>query len=887
MKNIHITASVLMVLVFLGNARGFVEKRHQWWEVRLQNLTAEKAQLRKNTALDGQVIGIIENETNRARDIIAVFESEMRDDGSLTDETRVMTEGEIASETRNIVPPLFALHQFEALVSEPGTGAAAASVREAVKRRLQSLIYSSFGEKSPDLAGRIMDMYISRDEWKILAMEYSIGRMMAARKEMENHTVADITGRVSLALNANNNRANARELRNLTVRLTGEYLGECGAHGAPHDSAALEASWTWKRIEAILARDFNGCKKIIALMKDPGRLPGAVSLERIMFYHRNPAELESLLFKGQRPRQPETGSPAHSANRRQAGAVMLDVPAPLRADRIMDDMDKLRRGAISAITGREDERYFDGLGKGLAAAINRHAAAVKNRFFREEERVRLLRKKDGEVLQITNEQEFLNAKKEFHAALALVGDYRKKSMGCTVLVSEGRKIASGLIVEQYRYRLRRDEEYLRFAAALVAACSRLSNIEDPRVHKEFSVSMSRINSLFTFVGAGLALEKNDQTQLAKRDRGLIRDIKTRFVGTTSSLRSDISCSYGQYAMKRSKAAGSAARSRESLKETIAQDEIDGLFRHAVECVELYEQYQYGGKSLYRYAEQFKVFMKEARTGLPSEALAYSLKANSLLSSLDKFDGARVAREAATKKYLQKEAKTSLAGLISLLEFYKKNRVLFKDAPKPGEIAALEKRFSTAPQVRIDAWIMNESNYQDVDKKAAKKLSLILARQELVSDRNITGDGTTRVGQRAMISLKDPEMSLTLPRGWEEDTVGETETYMGIVKSFHSGDGSSSVRLVRLAQDNGEMKDTAEEWIQKSGCSLVEKRWQKAGDVDCFWILARDKNKNIFETCSISKDGYVLLITGKTSRNHYLKFKAQFKKIIDSLQMETL
>ena len=316
--------------------------------------------------------------------------------------------------------------------------------------------------------------------------------------------------------------------------------------------------------------------------------------------------------------------------------------------------------------------------------------------------------------------------------VARVDDYGKKSMECITLVSESRKIPSGSIVEQYRYRLQRDEEYLRFAAALVAECSRLSSIEDPRVHKEFSVSMSRINSLFTFIGAGLALERNDQTHLTKRDRGAIRDLKTRFIGTISSLRSDISNSHGQYAVKHSTTSSSAARSRESLKETIAQDEIDGLFRHAVECVELYEQYRYGEKSLYRYAGQFKVFMKEARTGLPSQALAYSLKMNSLLNSLDQFDGARVAREAATKKYLQNEAKSSLARLITLLEFYKKNRITFKDAPQAGEIAALEKRFSTAPQVRIDTWIMNESNYQEIDKKAAKKLSLILNRRELVS-----------------------------------------------------------------------------------------------------------------------------------------------------------
>ncbi|HOT45608.1 MAG TPA: hypothetical protein PLM53_12240 [Spirochaetota bacterium] len=887
MKKIHITASILMVLIFMGNSGAFVEKRHQWWEVRLRELEAEKAKLQKTAVLDRQVLGIIEHEMDRARDIIAVFESEMRNDGSLTHETRTMTGEDLAAEARTTVPPLYALHLLGALVHEGGTGPAAAAAREEVEKRLSAMIRNYFGEESPGLVNRIMEKDITGYEWKTMAMEYSIGTMMASKKARLDHAIADVAGRMSLALKEKEYRANGRELRLLAIKVTGEYLAECSARDLPHDSAALEASWTWRRIEANLARDFSSCKKIIALVRDPALTRGAASLERIMYYHRNPADMESLLFRGQRPQPGAAGSAAQNGKRWPAGAVIMDIPAPVNAAAVMDDIDRIRRGAVGAITGREDEQYFTGLEKSMAAAVSRHSAAVKNRLFREEERVRLLRMKGGGNLQVANEKEFLEARRQFTDTIALIDNYVKKSMACVAVVSEGRTISSGAIVDWYRYRLQRSEEYLRFAAAIVNECSRLSFVEDPRVHKQYADSMSRVGPFLNSIVTVRALERGDQTHLTKRDMGTIRELKAVFNATAGSIRADISSSHGTYLAKRSATDGIARKGREHLKETIAQDEIDGLFRHAVECVELFEQYRYGEKSLFQYADLYRAFLKQARTGNPSEGLWLSLKMNSLLVSLDHFDGGRVARELATKQYLQKEAKTSLARLATMLEFYKKNNVTFKDAPQPAEIASLEKRISAAPMVKIDSWVMNESNYREIDKNAARKLSLILNRRELSSVSSKAGEGKNQSQPLPVISLNEPELSLTLPRGWEEDTVGEADTYQGIVKSFHSGDGNSSVRLVKLALDSGDMKDAAEGWMEKSGCKLVEKRWQKAGDVDCLWILSRDRNKNIFETCAISRDGYAVLISGKTSRNSYAVFRIQFRKIINSLQMETL
>jgi hypothetical protein len=134
-----------------------------------------------------------------------------------------------------------------------------------------------------------------------------------------------------------------------------------------------------------------------------------------------------------------------------------------------------------------------------------------------------------------------------------------------------------------------------------------------------------------------------------------------------------------------------------------------------------------------------------------------------------------------------------------------------------------------------------------------------------------------------ISILKFGLSITLPRGWEEDIVGQMDSYRGIVKSFHNRDGNTSIKLVTLPLDGGDIKKTAEGWIQKAGYSLVEKRWEKANELPCLWIVAKDKDRNISETCTISNNGYALLFMGKASRDRYTKFKIQFRKIINSLQ----
>ncbi|OHD65945.1 MAG: hypothetical protein A2176_12675 [Spirochaetes bacterium RBG_13_51_14] len=325
--------------------------------------------------------------------------------------------------------------------------------------------------------------------------------------------------------------------------------------------------------------------------------------------------------------------------------------------------------------------------------------------------------------------------------------------------------------------------------------------------------------------------------------------------------------------------------RNNLNEKIAREEIDALYRHTEECVILYEKFRYAEDALPRYEDAFNSLMKEAGAGTISPSHEHAVTMNSLVPVIQNFDCDRIQREYATRLYLRREAKTAMARLITLSRFYKKNRVMIRYAALSEDIADLERRINTAPRARIDAWVMTESSVSEIDKKAVRKLSLILNRKSYkpAPSRGQTEQENAEASN--IISLEEPEFSLNMPQGWEEGTVGKTESFRGVVKSFHSGDGTAMIQLVKLPldADSDSVKSIAEDWIRTGGCTLVEKKWGKTGALEYLWILARDKKRNISETCSLSKDGYALLIQGTTSRDHYLKFKAQFRKIIDSLR----
>jgi hypothetical protein len=871
--------AIILILLINGNSFGFMETRHQWWEARLRQITAEKARLEKSAAADKQVLALLDNNLRRARGIIAVFESDRRNDGSLTHESRTITEADIAAEAAVVVPPLCALRQLELMVSDEGDIEAARAI---VQPRLASMMTAAFTRGTADIdsvVGRIMKEDIRSDEWNTIATELRLGRIIEDGPRFREQCRAETIRAVAAALAARNNTANGKELRALVTQRACDVVDGYCIHPLESDSLVLDKAHSWRRVQSALEKDLSSYKTILALM--PG---STVPLDRVRHLLKNPDELDSALFRGERNAFAGIGVPFKSTAVKKAGGRVLEIPPVTGFLPAIEAMEKMRKSMILTASGREDKQFFDALRKKLDSEIARHTNAAKKRFTREEQNLTNEKGAGGETARaFSNENEFREAQRSFEKGIALLNDSAKMTIDFISLVTSSKKMESGEIVSGYRYQARRDREYLQYLSGLVSECSRLPEVNDPASAKRFTVAYARTGGIFTFAGTALSLDARYRPFLSKQDRALIVELTTEFSAAIQSMKGDLRACRDRFSRTAAADAGDRKQTRESLDEKIAQEDIDAHYRYAEECVVLFERYRYAGEAFEKYNGLFDAFTRQARSGAVSSALESTIKNASLLASLSDFDANRIRAEYESKRLLHAEAVTALSRLATLVQFYRKHGVTVKDIPSAEEISSLQGRFAPPARTRIDAWVMNETNFREIDRKAARKLSLILDRGASGRETTAPGDTTRAPEARTVIRLQEPELSLSLPRGWEEEQLGDTELYQGIVKSFHAGDGMSFIQLVKLPLENGDAKDAAEEWIKKGGRSLVEKQWRKTNNLDCLFILSHDRKKNLSQTCALSVDGFAVLITGTTTRNRYQSFKEQFMKIIGSVQ----
>ncbi len=337
-----ISRIVLIPIVIIAAAQvlyGFVENRHQWWEIHIQKLSAEKERVQKNGGMDPLITGLIDKEIGRARAMLSIFESDIRGDGVLTHVTRTVAEGEITAEVRRVALPLFSIHALESMTGDTDSGTASSDARNAVQEDISRMVRTAAGSDSKQLVEKIMSEDITRNDWKNISFELFTGRLMESRKEIEDKMISSVCASVSKKLQARGSAANARELRALALQASVEYLRDFNIHGhLAGPERALALSWSWKKIRSSLERELGAYRSIAALLSDRR----ALSQERIRAYYRNHADLESAIFKDRRDALMSVVT-ARAAGHKASDASAGDIPKQPKMIPLLDEMDRLQQ----------------------------------------------------------------------------------------------------------------------------------------------------------------------------------------------------------------------------------------------------------------------------------------------------------------------------------------------------------------------------------------------------------------------------------------------------------------------------------------------------------------------------------------------------------------
>ncbi|MCP4137287.1 MAG: hypothetical protein GY754_40340 [bacterium] len=889
----------LFILIFfiisVGTSEGFVQNRCQWWKIRLKKLQNEKELIQKSDWLGTPVIDLIDNEAERARSILQVFEHDRKNDGTLNHEKKKFTAREIENEVKNVFEALFSLHYLDTLVSETGNRDNPAIARKTVKTVISKMLEKRFKQTSHELVDGIFEKEIDRNDLKTLSLEVFIGRMIKSENEIRETAEKEVTRDVTIRLARKNNTTNEQELKGIIIDSSISYLRECDPlDNLKYSEEALNESARWEEIGGKVKRSLSSMEKLIALMQKKG----SPSLEKAWYYYKNPVELEPLVFKKSRSNSTATSTVTVHRQPVSVGGrtnrIELTIPTRPDFNAIVYDMDRRRKKSLSRIKGKEDDSFFSVIEKDLDLIIAGAIHPVKNEFIRLEEEVRL--KKTATGIRVVNQKEFNRAKKDLEQTEARLRAYKDRSIQFLQWVSGSRAVDRAGIVNSYKYRVKRDRAYLDYVKSLVRQSVDISSFDNRQTQKKFTLSVRKTAHLFKFIAYSLSLKRSDLIALKRTDLRIIKETRADFLKEIKSSRHGISAYYKDYLRDLREVARKKKALSSGLKEKIAQYEINILLQNAQACVKLYDSLRYAEEAMAYYQLKFKEYKKEIESGTMSGPLEESIQKLSLISTIKDFDRARLVDEYITKKYVKREARMAIARLTTILRYYKVRKIKIKSSPDYDEIFALKSKLGKKIEVRIDSWIMNEANFDSIDKKAAKKLTVMRKRkiwETGAKKRNVQRNTLPSAipDHEADIDLPEDDLHsdsgdmnrpLAIPRGWKEDRNSAYDQSRGVIKSYSSMDRGAVIRLVKLPlKKSDNVKEITENWTKRSGNNMIKERWGRKNRMEYFWTLSKDKHSNVCESYSVLKEGFVYILSGTTSKNKYNFFKGKLNTVFAS------
>ena len=877
MKRLIVFACLVLSFVsFTVKSEAFIHSRYGWWKQRKQQLEEKKSFLQKNNGTDTEVLALVDGDILRARQILSVFEGALKNDGSLDGEMFQKDPATIQRLVRLSVPPVFSVYYLAALAGHLGDWKNIDSTKDAVRNYLEEKIKKRFGREEKELTDLIITEDIDYNEWKSISAELFFGKMMLGREDVLASVTKDVEQNTEKELSSGKNIETTKSLMTEIMINAVTRLKEGIIPGPRYDVKALEMSWTWSKIFVKINRDFCHYETIISFLGKNRKIP----LERIRFFFRNPSSLESEIF-GKKNHSHYLYEKSFSDGKKYTagkGQVVLVIPEEMNCKAILDEMDEFRKKAIRSVDGKETRDFYIQLSNKGNQIVSARTGRARKIFKNEEKRLEKIRGKKGEEpIEIVNLNEFEDARKAYNVKSALAYRYKRKSIEFVSWLSETMKIHERDIVNGYQNQLVSMNHYLEFTIDLVRDCLDASATGNGTVHDVFIRSALRLDDVFQYLHYSLSLRDREKSVLSNKSHEKLMEQKGTFMLRIKGARKTAAEYRGEYTRLKAHKTGMNTAASERLRNRIAQEEVFLLVNSTKGYADLLAKRDFTDSIFNQYALKYNELENQAAAGIITPELSKVFDQYSVFQSLAEYDEKKIGSEVAERKMLREEIRTGIARISALLDFYKRRGVYIEDRPGYDEIEALHKITEKNYQIRVAEWTMTETNYGTVDKNVAEKLKHIVNRQIWISSE--TAKDPIKSGKIIMLKMPEWDISFSLPYGWSEARGNENDV---VLKSYRSMDRQTDVNFARLVASDKNHRDISENWITDSKSVKIKERWGKIRGVEYFWMLSRDRDRSVRETFSFSKNGSILIISGRARKDLYPYFRKKLQEIIESI-----
>ncbi len=880
MKKMYVTIIALLFFMPVTELSAFVNQRQEWWKIRLKGLIEEQKILEKKTGYDPVLKVLVADEIKRAESMLGIFEQNAGNDSSLSHEKKVFSEAEIGDQTRQTAPPLCSLFFLGHIINTPGETGTVIQVRKAAGDILGERAKSAFGPADEAFLKSIMDEDISKTEWQYLCLESIFLHMMESKEDLMRRTLDEIAQKTAVEVSSRKNPMTVIELQNIIISKAPECAaGLLKEFDAGIHADCLNGSWTWQNILERIGTDFDRYKGIQHMLEGA---PGETPLTRIRNYYKNPMELERSIFEAAEKRYLEkkgSGSNGFSSPNAGSNTLILTIPRDIDGAMLFKEINTLRKSLASAADGREDEEYFRSLEKKFQGPFEKYCRNAGDIFSAEEEKSRKARDKNSAVI-VLNEHDFYTARDLYNEKTGLVRGYILKSIDFIRWVSETRKVDADRFTASFKSRLSLYGKFLGLLRSLTRESAGVAEFKNPPLLRYFASYSKRIDEVTRSIGYSSGIGKNKLRYFSASQIQDIRNRKSEFSDSVKLAHADIASIYlaarkgaAESEQKRSGAAG-------SIQGKIAQREIQLIMEKIDEYMKAYARFKHAEAAFQSYSAAYNRIQEELGKEDLSGPLENSIKMKSLLPMLNDFNSGKLKMESVTRNYLSREIQRDISKLITLVNYYRQKKVEIKDHPAPGYAETIRTRLKEKPAVSVASWQMNETNFEEIDRKAVEKLSR--ERNRILWQRHLKKSRPSQAGANRL-ELPEIKVSLNIPEGWICGEPGSVETDTGVRRTYTSPDKTASLVIARIPLEGRTAQDIAAEWVKESRGEVIKQRWGKRDDTDYFWSLSRGSGGVLLEIYAIYHGDDALLLSGSSPKNKYSLFKTKFDTVFNSLE----
>ncbi len=849
------SAALFLIILFSVSAFS-VDSRVERWNMRIDRLKKIRSETSSGKTDKDVVNELTANEIKSGEEFLSLLNRYREEDGSLKSENKKYSLTEIEKKVKDISLPAITVYYLSDIY------------RAVDDTRLKEQITGEITQHAVKKYGA--GIKISSAELNALSRLYLLEKGMAEFEEAIKIATSDILSKTEYELSRTDYNSNETDIKRIIRKCSEESLAsKIFSDNSSFNEKYLSPVPQWKYITEQYSNieDRNRAAiNFISSINNPG-------FDKTKAHDINSAEKE--VFDNAREKITDMLQNTTATNGAMGNNPYYDIPDLKKLCAAIDEIDRYRKSLIQNINGNEDEESISKIKNNNTGIATRSLNHIELQFKNEETRIDRLKKTRGDII-IYNEEVFKTSKTHFNAVREELYRYANLSSEFTGAIYSAVKSSPQKYIDFHRYRTERYILYISFSEKLTSNILTLSETGSGKFH---STCKGTLPGVLTFAKSLLKPENiptSVRETLSKENLKEFSSINAGLRTKGTLLINQTRKNYDECIAGFSRAVATKKESSINSETQIAQDETDRLFSFAKKCAEKLANMNYTMTALQKYRDEYGRISNELKKGNKIQFSGNDASAP-FFSSIPDFKAETIEKETATRELLAREGLDALSGSITLMQYYKRKCIPVKYTPTGEEISLIKKEFSNSPEIIVSSWKMNGKNFRQIDLNVAAEL------KKLNNKNAWNNAGSSAATEILTIDKTGINVAFTPPAGWKKipDKKGDNINRI----SFESPDMKGLIEVTSVREEVNNLQYLAGLWPKKSGFSMIEKNWGKKNNCDYIKSTSKNTYDGIMESYMIPKNGYVIILSGKTTGDMYRQLNRTLSDIFRNLEIK--